>query len=78
MKWFVTEIKAIDPLTGELKTWCGPHVPGIDFTDAERYCAENLGFCKVIGELVAEIPCKEGTFEPDWGNMIDYETQRGN
>lgn len=69
---------AIDPVTGELKRWCGPNVPGINEEDANRYCRENLGFCRVIGELVAEIPCKPGTYEPDWGNMVDYENQRDN
>lgn len=78
MKLFVTEIRAIDPVSGELKTYCGPNVPGIDWADAERYCRENLGMCKVIGVLVAEIPCIDGTYEPDWGNMIDYENNSMN
>lgn len=74
MKHWVTEIKAQDPFTGELKIYGGPNVPGFTYKDAEAYCQMNgLGYCKVIGELVAEIPCKEGTYEPDWKNMIDYE-----
>jgi len=32
----------------------------------------------VVGELVAEVPCKEGTYEPDFPNMSDYETIRNN
>lgn len=78
MKLWVTEIRAIDPLTGELKTYGGPNVPGINQADAERYCRENLGMCKVLGELVAEIPCKPGGYEPDWDNIIDYEKQSEN
>jgi len=27
----------------------------------------------VIGELIAEIPCKPGTYEPDFDNMTDLE-----
>lgn len=74
MKKWVTEIKAIDPKTGELKKWCGPEVIGINVKDAENYCNNNgLGYCKVLGELVAEIPCKEGTYNPDFENTIDYE-----
>lgn len=74
MKLWVTEIRAIDPRTGGMKKWCGPNVPGINLIDAERYCQENgLGYCKVIGELIAEIPCKEGAYEPDFKNMVDYE-----
>jgi len=29
MTLYTTTIQAIDPNTGELKTWQGPHVPGI-------------------------------------------------
>ena len=75
MKRWVTEIRAIDPVDGELKTWGGPNVPGLTFGMAEQYCRENLGYCRVIGELVSEIPCKPGTHEPDWDNQIDYDNQ---
>jgi hypothetical protein len=79
MKLWCTEIEAKDPFTGQLKKWCGPEVPGICHNDAERYCQDNgLGYCKVTGELVAEIPCKEGTYEPDFKNMIDYENTQNN
>jgi len=74
MKKWVTDIMAIDPKSGELKKWCGPEVPGISLKDAEFFCDNNgLGYCKVIGELIAEIPCKKGTYDPDFENMIDYE-----
>jgi hypothetical protein len=79
MRMWVTEILAIDPATGEMKSWAGPNVPGINHDDAERYCQLNeLGYCNVLGELVAEIPCKEGTNEPDFGKMIDYERINNN
>lgn len=71
---FVTEIKALSPHTGEMKTWGGPNVPGISFSDAQNYRENNgLGYCKVIGILTSEIPCHEGTHVPDFRNMIDYE-----
>jgi hypothetical protein len=74
MKQWCTEIKAIDPIDGEMKKWCGPNVPGISQKDAERYCQINgLGYCNIVGELIAEIPCKKGTYEPDFENTIDYE-----
>lgn len=73
MKWFVTEIKALHPITGEMKIWGGPNVQGISAEQAQQWCNENLGYCKVVGELIAEIPCKEGTYEPDFKNMVDYE-----
>lgn len=50
---FVTEIKALDPKTGELKTWAGPNVSGISFEHAQAFCDNNgMGYCKVVGRLV--------------------------
>jgi len=66
MKKYCTEIRAIDPKTGELKTWAGPNVPGVSFATARQYCRKNgLGYCKVTGELVAHIS--------EDGNVTDYE-----
>lgn len=74
MKLWVTKISAYDTKTGQLKIWCGPEVPGLTHKDAEDYCQNHgLGYCKVIGELIAEIPCKPGTHEPDFNKKIDYE-----
>lgn len=79
MKKYVTEISAISPITGELTTYVGPEIPGISFEDAENYREKNgLGYCKIIGELIAEIPCKKESFEPDWKNQTDYETITNN
>ena len=79
MKLWVTEIIAIDPLSGELKKYGGPEVRGINAQAAWDYCQQNgLGYCRVQGELVAEIPCKTGTFEPDFKNMVDYENTQNN
>lgn len=79
MRMWVTEIQAIDPANGILKSWAGPHVSGINHEDAERYCQKNeLGYCRVLGELIADIPCKEGTNEPDMDKMVDYENIQNN
>lgn len=79
MKKWCTEIKAIDPTDGIIKSWGGPNIPAISFRDAEMYCQMNgLGYCKVIGELIAEIPCKKGTYDPDFENMINYEQINNN
>lgn len=58
MKRWVTEIRAIDPLNPErgLVTWGGPDVEAESFDAAEKWCRERLGYCRVIGELVVEIP----------------------
>lgn len=74
MKLYLTEIRAVDPTDGETKTFAGPRVPGITFGFAEQYCQNNgLGYCKVIGELIAEIPCKSDDPFADLGNRIDYD-----
>lgn len=74
MKLWVTEIRAIDPVDGEMKTWAGPNVPGISWGFAEQYCQDNgLGYCKVIGQLIAEIPCKSNNPWDDLGDRIDYD-----
>jgi len=78
MKTWLTEIKALNPHTKEMKTWDGGNIEALTFEKAQQWCDENKGYLKVIGELVAEIPCKEGTNEPDFRNMIDYETIQNN
>jgi hypothetical protein len=79
MKLWVTSLRAIDPRTGELKRWCGPHVPGITHKHAEQYCQENgLGYCVVVGELIAEVETKPNSIEPDWSTYVDYEKKNLN
>jgi len=74
MKTYLTELRAINPRTGELTTFCGQNVRGISMLDAQVYCERHgLGYLTVIGELVAEIPCKEGTEDPDWDNMLNFD-----
>lgn len=53
---YCTEIKAIDPVDGEMKTWEGEHIEANTYEEAVEYCHENKGYLKVIGELVLEIP----------------------
>lgn len=74
MKIWLTELTAIDPITGRLKKWCGDEVKAPTQQLAEEWCQLNgKGYLKVVGELIAEIPCKEGTYEPDFKNMVNYE-----
>jgi len=75
---YTTEIRAIDPLDGEMKTWGGPNVPGISWEDARWYCDNNgLGYCKVNGQLVCEIGTKveNGMIVPDFTKRVDYDVQ---
>lgn len=79
MKIWGTEVKAICPIDGELKTFGGPNIKAPSRQLAHEYCQNNgLGYCRITDELIAEIPCKEGTYEPDWDNMTDYENIQRN
>lgn len=79
MKIWVTEILAVDPLDGELKRWCGQDIQAPTFNLAVEYCQLNgLGYLKVLGELISEIPCKEGTYEADMDNIIHYDNAQDN
>lgn len=71
---FCTTIQAIDPIDRELKTWGGPNIEAISFGMAELYCQQNgLGYCKITGQLISEIPCKDGTYDPDFTKQINYD-----
>lgn len=55
MYTYITEVIAIDPKDGELKTWAGPNITAFTTRDAERMCKEQgLGFCRVLGRLKEE------------------------
>lgn len=78
MKIYLTEFRAKCALSNQLKSWDGQNVQALTWKDAQEWCYRNAGHLVVIGELVAEIPCKKGTFDPDFDNMIDYEKSRLN
>lgn len=79
LRTFTTTVRAIDPTDGELKTWGGDRVQAISWQHAQHILnTTERGYMKVDGELVAEIPCHQGTFDPDWDGMIDYQTPRLN
>jgi hypothetical protein len=78
MKIWVTEIRAKDARTGEMKTWCGDNVEAPTLELAQEWCDNNKGYLKVIGELVAEIPCKPGTYEADFSKQVDYDNIQNN
>lgn len=61
MRIFCTEIKAIDPKDGELKTWGGDNVKSITWTHAQEILNRTgRGYMKVTGELVSEIDSETG------------------
>lgn len=73
MKKWLTEFHAIKVSTGELRPFGGDHVKALTAEMAQQWCDEHKPWLKVLGQLIAEIPCKEGTYEPDWSKKIDYE-----
>jgi len=74
MKTWLTEIKAICAQEGIMKTFGGPNVEADSMGEAHFYCQTNgLGYCTVIGQLIAEIPTKGDSFEPDWDKQINYD-----
>lgn len=78
MRLFCTEIRAQRASDGEMRTYAGPNIPAPTEELAQQWCDENQGYLKVIGELIAEIPCDPGTYKPDFSNMVDYEKISGN
>lgn len=78
MKQFITEFRAVRWSDGEIITYGGENITALTHQMAQAWCDENKPWLKVLGELIAEIPCKEGTYEPDWNDMTDYEQQQLN
>lgn len=76
MRLFSTYIKAINPNTGELCTFCGPNIEGPSAQWVRDYCDNSgigWGYLFVGDEIAEIIPCKKGTIEPDWENKTDYQ-----
>ncbi len=72
MRIFLTEIQAIDPKDGQMKVWAGPNIEAISKKDAIKRLNDNgLGYCKVIGVLVAEM-------NEDLTGYIDYQNPKLN
>lgn len=63
MKLWLTEIIAEDPHSGETKRWAGPAVQALTHSMAQKVCDKNFGYCRVIGELIAEIDAESGRKE---------------
>ena len=50
MIW-LTEIKKPDPLTGEIKSWCGPRIEADSWEEAE-WKIRKVKHCHILGVLV--------------------------
>ncbi len=79
MRKWGTLIWAKCPLDGEIKVYVGPTIDAPSQQLAFEYCQLNgLGYCHVSDELIMEIPCKVGTYEPDFNSAIDYDKSQNN
>ena len=75
MSIWLTEIEAKDPATGDICMWAGPRIGGISPSDAQSRCNEmGQGYCRVIGELLVEVPTKGDGQTPDFDNAVDFGT----
>ena len=70
---WITEIKALRPCDGQMTTFCGPEIEAPTLREAQEYIDKNMPWCWLLGQLVCEIPCIEGTHDPDFDNSIDYK-----
>lgn len=64
MKRWTTELTATDR-EGNLFTWVGQVITAPSWQLAEEYCEKNgLGYLRITGELIAEVPCDKN-LKPD-------------
>lgn len=68
MRIFNTEFKAICVKTGFLVTFQGENVKAKSWKQAQRWCDENKGHLKVVGELVSVV---ENRKEVNFSNNIN-------
>lgn len=73
MRTFVTEVQAIDPTDGLLKTFEGLRIESINPKMAQKWCNENgLGFLKVVGELVCDISLDENKGISTYNDLMSF------
>lgn len=79
MKIWTTVIYAKCAVDGVIRQFCGQNIEAPTKQLAHEYCQNNgLGYLHISDELVMEIPCKKGTYEPDFKNAIDYDKTQNN
>ena len=79
MKLWSTEMQVLNQQTKELHWVEGMKVKAYTKEKAQELLDKYDFHYLILGdEIVAEIPCKHGTLEPDWCKMIDYEIIQNN
>ena len=73
MKVFLTEIDAVDPNDGTLKTWVGERVIAESLEQAKIWCENNeKGYLKIVGELVEKEEKRyDADFNEIWQKIIN-------
>lgn len=73
MPFFCTQMQVVNQKTKELVWIDGMKIEAPSLELAQEIIEqENYHYLIITGQLIKEIPCKEGSFEPDWNNAIDY------
>lgn len=79
MKLWDTQMQVLNQETKELHWVEGMRVRPFTREKAQSILDKYDYHYLVLGdEIVAEIPCKPGTYDPDWNKIIDYEVIRDN
>lgn len=79
MKIWSTEMQVLNQQTKELHWVEGMRVKAFTKEKAQELLDKyNFHYLVLGDEIVAEIPCKPGTLDPDWNKMIDYEIIQNN
>lgn len=74
MPFFCTQMQVVNQKTKELVWIDGMRIEAPTWELAQEIIdKENYNYLIITGQLIKEIPCKEGSFEPDWKNAIDYQ-----
>lgn len=74
MPIFLTGMKVWDRVLNQFVSIEGQRIEAPTWQLAEEILIkEDLRWLKITGELIAEIPCKKNSFNPDWKNGIDYK-----
>lgn len=74
MKLWSTEMQVLNQQTKELHWVEGMKVRSPTRESAQKLLDKyNFHYLVLGDEIIAEIPCKEGTLDPDWNRMVDYD-----
>lgn len=71
MRKWVTEYDVVDQNT--VMVFAGEDIAAPSFELAQKLCDDQNKGLRVIGELLAEVPCKKGSYEPDMAGKVDYD-----